>query len=731
VPSSLARRIGSASCVVLLALIDGATAVAQTAAQTASAQAVRTDTRITVDGALDEPAWNGAPVITGFLQRDPDEGQAATEQTEVRILYTSAGVFFGITCHDADASRITATELRRDNTFENDDLVSIILDTLHDHRSAYVFRTNPAGTQYDALITDEGKVVDPNWDESWTSAALVTPTGWTAEIEIPFKILRLTDREEQVWGIDFERVIRRKTEFTYWSNYRRGFTFNQVSRAGQLTGLRGIRTGLTARIKPFVRTAVKNTSAPAPGAQPTVSQSAIGLEDVKYRVTSDFTVDFTANTDFAEADVDAQVLNLTRFPVFFPERREFFVEGAGIYDYGPGGGAAAEIKLFFSRSIGLSPERETIPIIAGSKLTGKANGWSVGVLDVQTDSHRNTPQRNFSVVRVKKDLFSRSNVGFIANNRSSFTARDPYNRGFGVDGNFVLLEHWNIQTFALSTYSPGKSRDHWAGRLRTNWDTDRWWLDFEQLLIQRDVNPEMGWLPRRDMQKTKLQMDYKPRPGGDLVRQFFFRGNLDYITNQAGALETRNQDLTFETLFQSGDRVFARYSQLFDLIRRPFQIQGRVPVAPGAYNWNSAQWRFTPSPSRSLSGDISVRRQWGFYGGDNLEITWTPLWKTNTKLSLTPAYQFTYLTLPGGRFTSHLVNSQINYAFSNRWLTSTTVPYNNLTRVVVGNVRLDYIYRSGDDLFVIYNDSNTLVTSMIPGLRDRSLIVKLTRSIDW
>jgi hypothetical protein len=684
---------------------------------------------IAVDGILEEAAWASAAPITGFLQRDPQEGQLASEQTEIRIVFTRTSLYVGIRCVDSEPARVLATELRRDNEFLNDDTISILLDTLHDRRGAYLFRTNPLGTQYDALITDEGRLTDANWDESWKSAAKVTDVGWTAEIEIPFKILRLTDQEEQVWGIDVERVIRRKSEFTYWSNYRRGFTFNQVSQAGELRGLRDLSSGLTLRVKPYVRSSLNHTSI-APASPRTVSLSDIGLEDVKYRLTPDFTVDFTINTDFAEADVDAQVLNLTRFPVFFPERREFFVEGGGIFDYGPGGGAASEMKLFFSRRIGLTADRETTPILAGGKLTGKVDGWSIGVLNVQTGEHGTTPQRNFSVVRVKKDLFSRSNAGFIVTNRDSGAPGDPYNRGFGGDANFIFKEHWNIQAFAASTLSPGKNTDNWAGRIRTNWDSDFWFANFEHLVIQRDVNPEMGWLPRRDMKKTKVQFDVKPRPPIKSVRQLFLRANVDYITNQAGQLDTRNQDATFESLFQSGDRMFVRYSHQFDRIRNQFGIQG-VAVVPGAYNWRTAQFRFTPSPNRSLTGDVTLRRQWGFYGGDNLELTWSPLFKPSANLSLAPAYQFTKLDLPRGRFTSHLINSQINYAFNNRWLTSTTLQYSNLTRLVASNVRLNYIYRPGDDLFVIYNESRTLENGLIVGTLNRSFIVKMTRSVDF
>jgi hypothetical protein len=712
---------------LLLLLLCASPLIAQ---ETRVVRALSTATAIRVDGLLDEAAWTQAGVITEMLQKDPREGEPASERTQIRVVYSQNSIFFGVRCYDSEPSRILATELRRDNDFVNDDTISILLDTLHDRRSAYVFRVNPLGTQYDALITDEGRIVDINWDESWNSSARVTDDGWVLEVEIPFKALRLSGAAEQTWGLDFERIIRRKGEFTYWSNYRRGFDFNKVSQAGELLGLRDIHSELRLRIKPFVKTALTQTSG-VPRSD-VDSLSDIGLEDVKYRLTSNFTADFTANTDFAEADVDAQVLNLTRFPVFFPEKREFFVEGAGIFDYGPGGGAASELKLFFSRRIGLSPNRETIPILGGGKLTGKSNGWTLGLLDVQTGSFGKTPQRNFAVARVKKDIFARSNLGAMVTNRDSSTSGDPYNRAFGADANFTFFEHWNIQSFATTSYTPGKPDDHWAGRGRTTWDSDLVYLEATHLIVQRDFNPEMGWLPRRDMRKSQGRFDFKPRPRSRTVRQLFFRSGVDYFTNQSGELESRNQDFTFESLFQSGDRIFVRYSHLFDRIHTPFDIQGKVTVAPGSYAWESAWFRFTPSPNRKLSGDISLRRQWGFYGGQNTEVTWTPLWKATKNLSLAPSYQFNRVELPRSQdFTSHLINSQVNYAFNNRWLTATTLQYSSLARLAVVNFRLNYIYRPNDDFFLIFNESRTLTSGAVTGPWNRSLIAKVTHSWDF
>ncbi|PYS40188.1 MAG: hypothetical protein DMG14_11320 [Acidobacteria bacterium] len=700
--------------------------------QQKAARAVLIDAPIHVDGLLDEPAWEQAPVLSDFLQKDPREGESATEQTEIRILYTKKSILFGIRCFDSEPARILATELRRDNEFTNDDSISVILDTLHDRRSAFLFRTNPLGTRYDALVTDEGHIVDVNWDEIWYAAAKVTDTGWTVEIEIPFKALRITNEKEQTWGIDFERIIRRKSEFAYWNNYRRGFDFKQVSYAGVLAGLHDLSSGLTLRIKPFAKTALTQTSTIPSMKDETHSVSDVGLEDLKYRVTSDFTADFTLNTDFAEADVDTQVLNLTRFPVFFPEKREFFIEGGSIFDFGPGGGAASEFKFFFSRQIGLSADRQVIPIRWGSKFTGKSRGWTIGLLDAQTERFGLTPRRNFAVARLKKDVFSRSYIGGIFTSRDAAGgSSDPYNRSVGVDANFIFFRHLNISPILGSTFTPGKNKDQWAGRGRAVWDSDLIGAEVERMVVQRAVNPEMGWLLRRDFTKSKARFEIRPRPENKSIRQLFFRANVDYYTNQAGQLESRNQDLTFESLFQSGDRLFIRYSHLFDLIRKAFDIQNRLSVLPGSYTWDSTQIRFTISPNRQLSGDLGLRHQRGFYGGSNTEVSWTPIWKASRNLSVAPAYQYNRVRLPNGEFDSHIMNSQVNYAFNDRWLTSTTAQYNNAARVAVVNFRLNYIYRPNDHFFLIYNEARTLAGAPNTQSRNRSIIAKVTHSWDF
>ena len=412
-----------------------------------SITAVRTETPVVLDGIPDEPAWQEAPLSLGFVQKDPHEGEPSTERTEFRVVYTATTLYIGIICYDSGADEIRATERRRDNNLENDDTVSIVLDTFHDHRNAFLFRTNPLGAQYDALITDEGNDLNENWDETWDVAAQMNPVGWTAEFAIPFKSLRLSENEEQTWGIDLERVIRRKNEQTYWNGFHRGFNLENLSQAGHLGGLENIETGLRLRIKPFTVGGFQHSANPNDSTFQNTSD--FGMEVMKYRITPSLTADVTWNTDFAETEVDEQQVDLERFPLFFPEKREFFQEGAGIFDFGVANQEARrELRLFHSRRIGLSPRRQEVPILAGGRITGKLQGFTAGMLNIQTEAlpSENTPVSNYSVLRVKRDVLSRSTVGGFLLNREMAGSSD-YNRIYGMDGKFVFRRYLTFDGF--------------------------------------------------------------------------------------------------------------------------------------------------------------------------------------------------------------------------------------------------------------------------------------------
>ena len=711
--------------------------------------AIQIELPVDVDGSLDDPAWQQAQVSLGFVQKDPQEGEASTERTEFRVLYTATTLYVGVVCYDSGAGGILATERRRDNNLENDDTITILLDTFHDHRNSFLFRTNPLGTQYDAQITDEGNDVNENWDEKWDVASQVSPVGWTAEFAIPFKSLRVSEKDGQGWGLDLERVIRRKNEFAYWNGFRRGFNLENVSQAGHLEGLKNIETGLRLRVKPFSVAGFRQSSDRSRSTLRNTSD--IGMEVLKYRITSGLTADMTWNTDFAQTEVDNQQVNLDRFSLFFPEKREFFLEGAGVYEFGVATGEqpnVATMKLFHSRRIGLAGG-QPVPIVAGGRITGKLQGLTLGLLNVQTEAlpSEGVPASNYGVLRVKRDVLSRSMVGGFLINREKGGSSD-FNRVYGMDANFVFFRHLTIEGLLGKSSSPGVKGDNWVSNGAIDWDSDFLHLGTSWLVVDPNFRDDVGFIPRKNIRQLSPQFAIKPRPSSRLIRQFMFRFRSDYTMNQRNELETRVNHHTFEIRFQSGDvLLFSPHSRL-ERLREPFEIRPDVVIPPGTYSWWYNGIRYMANPARKLSGVVFWRYHYGFFGGDHLNsLILEPRLRLSEQLSVETRYELSDAAFPQGEFIDHTIDTRVNYNFNNQWLTSTTIQYNSVDSSGSAiqhlnsnsfwgvNFRLNYIFRPGDDFFLIYNegrrDQDLRLGPAFDLRKDRSLQLKLTYSLDF
>lgn len=739
------------------------------------AHAIPTEKPLTVDGNLDEPIWSQAPVATGFLQQDPREGQPATEKTEFRIVYTPTVLYIGVNAFDSDPRAILASERARDGDLANDDNITIVLDTFHDHRNAFEFSTNPLGTQADALITDEGKEINTNWDEKWDVAARITNSGWTAEFAIPFKSLRVPESEDgMIWGFDMQRFIGRKNETTSWDNYRRGFHIYNVSQAGHLDGLEGIETGLRLRVKPYFVTGFSHTDhqersqicldASKQKEDTTGSNFCnagnIGIEDMKYRITPSLTADFTWRTDFAQTEVDNQQINLDRFPLFFPEKREFFQEGSGIFDFGiaqnESGGAVS--KVFHSRRIGLSPKRFPVPIVAGGRITGKLGGFDIGLLNMQTERYapEAVPASNYSVGRIKRNVLGRSSIGAFFLNREVGNSND-HNRIYGADANFVFFRYFSTGGFfgkSLYPRKPGEKGDDWITSAFVRWDSDTLNLETSWHSVDPKFRDDLGFIPRPDQRLISPQIIYRPRINGNLIRQLTFKWRVDYTMNSNNHLETRVGHAGFEIDFQNGDNFGWVPHTRFDTFYVPFAIrEGVAVIPPGSYSWWNNALRYTLAPQRRISGRvINWAYHYGYYGGgtDN-DISFSPRIRITNQFSTQISYSINKIRLPvrmcvdksdpkGCGFTDHQVRLRLNYNLNNQWLTSTILQYNNADDLWGLNVRLDYIYRPGDDLFVIYTEGRQGPAIYENGHRvddpllqhtDRTLQLKFTHSFDY
>jgi len=708
-------------------LFSGSSLLAQPAA-TKTLHARRIASAIRVDGVLDDDAWRQAEPVSDFVQQDPHVGEPVSEATEVRVLVDDEAIYFGIACHDSDPRGVIARELRRDNAFAADDHFEILLDTFHDHRNAYHFAVNPLGTQYDALITDEGHDINAEWNERWWSETRITADGWTAEIKIPLTTLR-SGRDLDTFGVNFKRYIRRKNESAHWTGWSRDFPFLQVSQAGHLAGVEQIKTGLRLRVKPYVLGGFRDIG--SAGASDMTRLSDVGLETVRFSVTSGLTAELTANTDFAQTEVDDAVVNLTRFPQFFPEKREFFLERAGIFEFGLGGrrGGVAErnLQMFFSRRIGLTDDRVAVPVHGGAKLVGHAAGLDIGLLEMQTGRFDTTPASNYLVFRAKRNVLTRSNVGLFVSNRQAAGSDD--NRVIGGDVNLTLFKNTDIQGFLAKSSTPGVTGDDYAGRAKYNWFTDLQEIFLEHLYVGAEFKHDVGFVRRTGIQRTDAAYIWQPRPHRWNVRNFVFRNELVYTTDIQRTLLGREQISQWTTRFVSDDAMRVNTTHTFDRVERPFEIAKGVVVSAGDYGFRDTWAEYEGSGKRTLAG--RVRYGTGeFYGGTRRYVQLAPAFRPMPLISVEASYEYNDVTLPQGAFTTHVVNGRMNFNVSNKWLTTTLAQYDSASSRRVLFFRLNYIFRPGDNLFFVFNQT-TQPAALARDQRDRAAMLKWTYAFDF
>ena len=689
------------------------------------AEARRTSAAPTIDGRLEEPEWGSVPAVSGFLQKEPSEGESATEATQVRILYDDSLLYIGVQLFDGDPSQIRASELRRDNDLGNDDSFTLVLDSYHDHRNAFLFRVNPLGTRFDALIRNESFRIYTEWDEDWTVVAAIGETGWTAEIAIPFSILRFSGNREQVWGVNFERIIKRKNESVYWTSWNRNFDFFQVSQAGHLRGLSEIRPSERLRIRPYLLGGFESLRTLDPPRSR--SQWEAGLEDVKISLTSNLTADLTLNPDFAQTEVDDLQVNLTRFSLFFREKRQFFIEGSDSFRVrvkGPHFGPPP-LELFYSRRIGLSEDREPIPVLGGGKLTGKVAGFDLGLLNMQTDQHKDQPGENFSVARIRKEIFGRSYIGGIVTNRQGGA---EWNRVAGTDANFVLFDHLTVGGMLAKSSTRGVQSQQSVWNAGFEWRTDFFDAGGNYLRIDPNFNPGIGFVRRQD-RLAGARVSFKPRPGGNLVRQFTITPGLLYFHDDAGLLQSRSGFFQTSAIFQSGDVLALNFENLAERLTEPFRIHPSVTLPPGLYEWNETELVFDSYNGRKLSATAALTLG-SFYNGTRRSLNLAGDYRPIQNLSLAPSYEFNDAELDQGAFRTHLVGLRTNVSFSTNLLAAAFVQFNSADELAAIQLRLNYIFRSIDNFYVVYNETR-LTEGLFADRTDRSLILKITYSLHY
>ena len=709
--------------------------------------------RPVIDGKIDEAVWSTESAYSTFTQQEPSEGQPATERTDVWFLIDETNLYVAVVCYDTEPDGLVVSQSRRDANLGDTDSVQILLDTFNDGQNAFVFGTNPFGIEYDAQVMAEGQTggggfrgggFNLNWDADWTVSASPSERGWEAEFAIPLRTLRYDPGEGRVWGVNVQRNIRRKNEQVFLAPVPRGYSLQRVSVAGKLNGL-SLPTRRDLKFTPFAAGSYNDNKTLLTD---TVDRAGdIGL-DVKWGVRADLTLDLSINTDFAQVEADEEQVNLTRFALFFPEKRSFFLENAQVFQLGQ----PRNIDLFFSRRIGLAGG-QPIDILGAARLSGKLGGNNVGFLNVQTDSavDRRTGEtisqaNNFSVVRVQREV-GRSNFGAMFVNRQGvgdLATADDYNRALGLDLAWQATTNGRLFAFLARTDSPAsKGGSDYAGRVSYNYANDVQSGNAGYSQVGEDFNPEVGFLPRRAYRRYegRWALSYQP------IRWPWLRRIAPHVSYRAttdleNRLETSQSHIHFMDLrTNSGARFGYVINAAQDRPREPFtvyeDVTGREVVIPaGDYGWMQGMFEGNTDPSAPISA--SLRQRIGrFYNGDFLGWDATIGFRFGARLISEIGWDHSDIDLPGGSFTTDLIPIKVSYSFTSLANLQALIQYNKQRATISSNIRLALLDRSNTGLFLVYNDRR-YTTAFTSGessfasgeLLGRSFIIKYTRLLE-
>jgi len=692
-----------------------------------SLEAHRIDRRIRIDGVLDEAAWLEADSADGFITTLPRDGYPPTERTVVRVLYDDAYLYIGAFMYDSQPDKLVSPGLEQDFETHDSDMFGVALDTFLDRQNAILFSVNPAGALFDAQSFNDSRELNRTWEGVIETATRISDDGWSAEMAIPFRTLRFPPGGgPQEWGVNFARRIRRVNEDSYWAPLERQFRVHKMSRAGTLTGLGGLRQGRNLTVKPWLSAAdVAGTERVELG--DAGSQLDAGL-DLKYGVTSRLTLDVTALTDFSQVEVDQEQVNLTRFSLFFPEKRDFFLENDGIFTLGDvternyrTGSSPQDFKLFYSRAIGLSADRRPIPILGGVRLSGRAGTTEIGFLEMQTRDSDEGQAENFAVGRVRQPLGESGDVGLLFTNRQG--AGDAWNRSVGVDANLRLFQYMIVNSYLAATDEPGASGNRTAGYLQAGWRDRIWDASAFVKQVGESFDPGVGFIRRTGIRQAYATIGAHPQPRLSRLQELNPYIEATGIENaETGRLESRSIKPGLVASFVDGGMLTLGWEDSFERLYEDTEIAG-VSVPPGDYRFSTASVQYQSSGARVLSGTIGVSRG-DFYDGRRTSVHARAMVRPSTHLALEIFGQRNDLTLAGQDFRADALGGRLRFAASTRFFASAFVQYLTSTDELVSNVRLNYIHAPLSDVFLVYTERRDLDAR---SLTERVLTFKITR----
>lgn len=718
----------------------------------ATIRSTRLTSPLVIDGALDEGPYRVVPAMSGFVQQEPAEGKPASDKTEIWVFYDDKNLYVGAKMYEAEPSRRVTSDLRRDSSnLYNNDHIAIVFDTFYDRRNGFGVSSNSQGGMFDWVVTNEQP--NNNWNPVWYLRTAEFDGGWSAELVVPFRSLRFRDGST-VWGFNVRRMVRWRNELSFLNPVPRSWgrrALSKISSTATMVGLETPGNGLNLDIKPYgLASSTTNLRANPPLENDGHAEWGV---DAKWGVTQTLIADLTYNTDFAQVEDDEAQVNLTRFSLFFPERRDFFLEGQDIFAFGgvgggggggaPGGGGGGNPPgatappnntpiLFYSRRIGLDAG-QVVPILVGGRLLGRTGPYNIGALNMQTDDVPGIGKAgtNFSVFRMTRDVLRRSRIGVIG------TARSPSEHGSGqsfsggVDGQFQLYENVNVQTYYARTDRPDHEGDEDSYRGRYEWNADRWGVQAEYLKVGEDFSPEVGFLRRQAFKRSFGLFRFSPRPAQpSFIRKIYYEGSLDYITGPGTKLETREAQGSFRLELNNGDFANVEFTDSFEGLTQPFNVGGDVIVPAGNYSFSQVRLNYQFGPQRPVNGGLDVTYG-GFFDGTLTGVAWRGRIELGANYLIEPNLAWNRGELPWGTFNTNLVAGRFTWTMSNRRFFSVLMQYQSATSSVTTNARFRWEYIPGSELFVVYSDGRNTLGSGYPELDNRSFIVKVTRLLRW
>jgi hypothetical protein len=687
------------------------TSLLQAAGRALVAVPLGTTDTIVIDGRLDEPIWQRVPPATDFLQQDPASGAPATERTEVRIVFDRQKLYLGVRCFDSEPAAILGRQLLRDADLGGDDRFMWVIDTYLDGRTGYYFETNPLGVMGDGLLGQgdsgpgaAGGTVNRQWDGIWMVRAQRSEVGWTIEIELPFRTFNF-DPDSATWGINFQRTVRRKNEEDIWSGPARNQGLLRMTNAGRLTGLVEMSQGAGLDIKPHgVATML---AAPGRGQPDTVGQAAAGV-DLFYSVTPGLRANLTVNTDFAETEVDQRLVNLTRFPLFFPEKREFFLEGSGFFDFARE--PANQVEPFFSRRIGLDAAGNPQKIDVGLKLTGQLKGQDIGLLQVRTGDDGAAVGEDFTVLRVRRRMLTQSYVGMLYTRRMARQngADDLNTVGFDFNvgtSRFRGNQNLEVSGFWLYTTNPRDTGQNRTYGIRLNYPNDVWSGRVSWREVQPFYNPAVGFTYRvSGFRRLFPVVRFSPPPlTHRYIRRFAWEGQVEVLTDMQNDLLLRRVGLTLlQMRMHAGDELQVQVTPQRERLETPFEIIPGVVLPRGSvYDFTRHRVIATSASQRP----IALRTEYengGYYSGDRREFTLTLTVRPRAGLLASIESEWNRLALVEGNFSTRVFRSVVNAQFS-PWISlGNNLQYDTVSGILGWQARFRWILRPGNDLYFVY-----------------------------